>query len=235
MKIEKKIVKNSTKLSIAAKSAIAASFGIAAVALTACEESGDVAAPDPTDLEKPETGAPETETPSSSSIVDIPLSHEALSSSAVEALSSAAKPLSSSSEDVDVMLAGVIAPHHLDTIPSSSSVAEPLSSSSYDELIPPPEAGVIEAPDESDFESSSSSEVNAQSSSAEEPVPLAGDPIIEESSSSEAEQPSSSSVNLNEVCPDNDPFCIQVHMCNNEDGCMVASMVSTYERFDTAG
>ena len=231
MKIEKKIVKNSAKLSLAAKGAIAASFGIAAVALTACEESATAASP----AQDPETGAPETKTPSSSSVVDIPLSHEALSSSAVEALSSAAKPLSSSSEDVDVMLAGVIAPHHLDTIPSSSSVAEPLSSSSYDELIPPPEAGVIEAPDESDFESSSSSEVNAQSSSAEEPVPLAGDPIIEESSSSEAEQPSSSSVNLNEVCPDNDPFCIQVHMCNNEDGCMIASMVSTYERFDTAG
>ena len=77
--------------------------------------------------------------------------------------------------------------------------------------------------------------MNAQSSSAEEPVPLAGDPIIEESSSSEVEQPSSSSVDIHEVCPDNDPFCIQVHMCNNEDGCMVASMVSTYERFDTAG
>ena len=46
MKIEKKIVKNSAKLSIAAKSAIAASLGIAAVALTACEESGTAAAPD---------------------------------------------------------------------------------------------------------------------------------------------------------------------------------------------
>ena len=232
MKIEKKIVKNSAKLSLAAKSAIAASFGIAAVALTACEESATAASP----AQDPETGAPENETPSSSSVVDIPLSHEALSSSAVEALSSAAKPLSSSSEDVDVMLAGVIAPHHLDTIPSSSSVAEPLSSSSYDELIPPPESGVVEAPDDIiNSESSSSSVVEAQSSSAEEPEPLAGDPIIEESSSSEVEQPSSSSVNLQEVCPDNDPFCIQVHMCNNEDGCMVASMVSTYERFDTAG
>ena len=82
MKIEKKIVKNSTKLSIAAKSAIAASFGIAAVALTACEESATAASP----AQDPETGAPETETPSSSSVVDIPLSHEALSSSAVEAL-----------------------------------------------------------------------------------------------------------------------------------------------------
>jgi hypothetical protein len=228
MKIEKKIVKNSAKLSLAAKSAIAASFGIAAVALTACEESGDVAAPDPTDLEKPETGAPETESPSSSSIVDIPLSHETLSSSAVEALSSAAEP------DFPPQ-AGIIPPDEQYVESSSSSEVKPLSSSSYDEPYPPPEAGVIEAPDESDFESSSSSEVNAQSSSAEEPVPLAGDPIIEESSSSEVEQPSSSSVNLQEVCPDNDPFCIQVHMCNNEDGCMVASMVSTYERFDTAG
>ena len=199
MKIEKKIVKNSAKLSLAAKSAIAASFGIAAVALTACEESGTSATPDSTDLEDPNTGS---ETPSSSSVADIPLSHEALSSSAVEALSSAAQ---------DAL---------------SSAMEEPY---------PPPEAGVIEAPDESDFESSSSSEVNAQSSSAEEPVPLAGDPIIEESSSSEVEQPSSSSVDIHEVCPDNDPWCIQVHMCNNEDGCMAASMVSTYERFDIAG
>lgn len=228
MKIEKKIVKNSAKLSLAAKSAIAASFGIAAVALTACEESGDVAAPDPADLEKPETGAPETESPSSSSIVDIPLSHEALSSSAVEALSSAAEP------DFPPQ-AGIILPDEQYVESSSSSEVKPLSSSSYDEPYPPPEAGVIEAPDESDFESSSSSEVEAQSSSAEEPEPLPGDPIIEESSSSEVQQPSSSSINLQEVCPDNDPFCIQVHMCNNEDGCMVASMVSTYERFDTAG
>ena len=201
MKIEKKIVKNSAKLSIAAKSAIAASFGIAAVALTACEESATAASP----AQNPETGAPENETPSSSSVVDIPLSHEALSSSAVEALSSA---------------------------------AEPLSSSSFEEPYPPPEAGTIAAPTDEDIygpSSSSSSEEEAQSSSAEEPVPLAGDPIVEESSSSEGEQPSSSSVDIHEVCPDNDPFCIQVHMCNNEDGCMVASMVSTYERFDTAG
>lgn len=201
MKIEKKIVKNSAKLSIAAKSAIAASFGIAAVALTACEESATAASP----AQNPETGAPENETPSSSSVVDIPLSHEALSSSAVEALSSA---------------------------------AEPLSSSSFEEPYPPPEAGTIAAPTDEDIygpNSSSSSEAEAQSSSAEEPVPLAGDPIVEESSSSEVEQPSSSSVDIHEVCPDNDPWCIQIHMCNNEDGCMAASMVSTYERSDIAG
>lgn len=207
MKIEKKIVRNSATLSLAAKSAIAASLGIAAVALTACEESGTAATPDQTDIENPETGAPENETPSSSSVVDIPLSHEALSSSAVEALSSA---------------------------------AEPLSSSSFEEPYPPPEAGTIAAPTDEDIygpNSSSSSEEEAQSSSAEEPVPLAGDPIIveEESSSSEAEQPSSSSVNTLQACSENDPWCIQVHMCNNEDGCMAASMVSTYERSDIAG
>lgn len=207
MKIEKKIVRNSATLSHAAKSAIAASLGIAAVALTACEESGSLAAPEQTDLENPETGAPENETPSSSSVVDIPLSHEALSSSAVEALSSA---------------------------------AEPLSSSSFEEPYPPPEAGTIAAPTDEDIygpNSSSSSEEEAQSSSAEEPVPLAGDPIIveEESSSSEAEQPSSSSVNTLQACSENDPWCIQVHMCNNEDGCMAASTVSTYERSDIAG
>ena len=82
MKIEKKIVKNSVRFSAAAKSAIAASLGIAAAALTACEESATAASP----AQNPETGAPENETPSSSSVVDIPLSHEALSSSAVEAL-----------------------------------------------------------------------------------------------------------------------------------------------------
>lgn len=207
MKIEKKIVRNSATLSLAAKSAIAASLGIAAVALTACEESGSLAAPEQPDLENPETGAPENETPSSSSVVDIPLSHEALSSSAVEALSSA---------------------------------AEPLSSSSFEEPYPPPEAGTIAAPTDEDIygpNSSSSSEEEPQSSSAEEPVPLAGDPIIveEESSSSEAEQPSSSSVNTLQACSENDPWCIQVHMCNNEDGCMAASMVSTYERSDIAG
>lgn len=207
MKIEKKIVKNSTKLSLAAKSTIAASLGIVAATFTACEESGSVAAPERPDLENPDTGAPKTETSSSSNAVDIPLSHEALSSSAVEALSSA---------------------------------AEPLSSSSFEEPYPPPEAGTIAAPTDEDIygpNSSSSSEEEAQSSSAEEPVPLAGDPIIveEESSSSEAEQPSSSSVNTLQACSENDPWCIQVHMCNNEDGCMAASMVSTYERSDIAG
>jgi hypothetical protein len=208
MKIEKKIVKNSAKLSIAAKSAIAASFGIAAVALTACEESATAASP----AQNPETGAPENETPSSSSVVDIPLSHEALSSSAVEALSSAAEPLSSSSFEESY------------PPPEAGTIAAPTDKDIY-------------GPN-----SSSSSEEEAQSSSAEEPVPLAGDPIFIDDSlssvnSSNSEDPASSS-SFNRYqgeCPNGpaSPDC-NVRLCVDPDGpCnLIVSMVTTYEPGD---
>ena len=208
MKIEKKIVKNSAKLSIAAKSAIAASFGIAAVALTACEESATAATP----AQNPETGAPENETPSSSSVVDIPLSHEALSSSAVEALSSAAEPLSSSSFEEPY------------PPPEAGTIAAPTDEDIY-------------GPN-----SSSSSEAEAQSSSAEEPVPLAGDPIFIDDSlssvnSSNSEDPASSS-SFNRYqgeCPNGpaSPDC-NVRLCVDPDGpCnLIVSMVTTYEPGD---
>ena len=208
MKIEKKIVKNSAKLSIAAKSAIAASFGIAAVALTACEESATAATP----AQNPETGAPENETPSSSSVVNIPLSHEALSSSAVEALSSAAEPLSSSSFEEPY------------PPPEAGTIAAPTDEDIY-------------GPN-----SSSSSEERAQSSSAEEPVPLAGDPIFINDSlssvnSSNSEDPASSS-SFNRYqgeCPNGpaSPDC-NVRLCVDPDGpCnLIVSMVTTYEPGD---
>lgn len=208
MKIEKKIVKNSAKLSIAAKSTIAASFGIAAVALTACEESATAASP----AQNPETGAPENETPSSSSVVDIPLSHEALSSSAVEALSSAAEPLSSSSFEEPY------------PPPEAGTIAAPTDEDIY-------------GPN-----SSSSSEEEAQSSSAEEPVPLAGDPIFIDDSlssvnSSNSEDPASSS-SFNRYqgeCPNGpaSPDC-NVRLCVDPDGpCnLIVSMVTTYEPGD---
>ena len=208
MKIEKKIVKNSAKLSIAAKSAIAASFGIAAVALTACEESATAASP----AQNPETRAPENETPSSSSVVDIPLSHEALSSSAVEALSSAAEPLSSSSFEEPY------------PPPEAGTIAAPTDEDIY-------------GPN-----SSSSSEEEAQSSSAEEPIPLAGDPIFINDSlssvnSSNSEDPASSS-SFNRYqgeCPNGpaSPDC-NVRLCVDPDGpCnLIVSMVTTYEPGD---
>lgn len=212
MKIEKKIVKNSTKLSIAAKNAIAASLGIAAVALTACEESGTAAAPDQTNLENPETGAPENETPSSSSVVDIPLSHEALSSSAVEALSSAAQ---------DALSSAMEEPY---PPPEAGTIAAPTDEDIY-------------GPN-----SSSSSEEEAQSSSAEEPLPLAGDPIFIDDSlssvnSSNSEDPASSS-SFNRYqgeCPNGpaSPDC-NVRLCVDPDGpCnLIVSMVTTYEPGD---
>ena len=208
MKIEKKIVKNSAKLSIAAKSAIAASFGIAAVALTACEESATAASP----AQNPETRVPENETPSSSSVVDIPLSHEALSSSAVEALSSAAEPLSSSSFEEPY------------PPPEAGTIAAPTDEDIY-------------GPN-----SSSSSEEEAQSSSAEEPVPLAGDPIFIDdslssvnSSNSEAPASSSSFNRYQGECPNGpaSPDC-NVRLCVDPDGpCnLIVSMVTTYEPGD---
>ena len=219
MKIEKKIVKNSPKLSLAAKSAIAASFGIAAVALTACEESATAASP----AQDPETGAPETETPSSSSVVDIPLSHEALSSSAVEALSSAAQDALSSAmeEPYPPPEAGTIAAPTDEDIygpnPSSSSEAEVPSSSSVEEAL-----------------SSSSDDI--------ELPPLAGDPIFIDDSlssvnSSNSEDPASSS-SFNRYqgeCPNGpaSPDC-NVRLCVDPDGpCnLIVSMVTTYEPGD---
>ena len=227
MKIEKKIVKNGAKLSLAAKSAIAASFGIAAVALTACEESGTAAAPENPDLENHDKKVTDSETPSSSSkVVDIPLSHTAISSSVIEALSSAAEP------DYPPQ-AGVIPPDELYPESSSSSEVNPQSSSSNDELIPPPEAGVVEAPDDIvNSESSSSSVVEAQSSSSEEPESnIVGPiPIVEESSSSEEVKP----YYLNEECSDNDPSCMKIHLCTDpkDPSCTLISMVTTFEQDD---
>ena len=217
MKIEKKIVKNSAKLSLAAKSAIAASFGIAAVALTACEESGSVAAPENPDLQNPDTKGPETENPSSSSkVVDIPLSHEALSSEAQEALSSAAQDaLSSAAEEP-------FPPPEAGVIPPDEDIYGPKSSSS--EVTPP--------------NSSSDEEIIE---------PLAGDPIIEvdslSSSSTDIEQPkSSSSANSSSSfnhyqgeCPNGpaSPDC-NIRFCEDPDSpCnLIVSMVTTYEPGD---
>lgn len=209
MKIEKKIVKNSAKLSLAAKSAIAASFGIAAVALTACEESGTSAAPDSTDLEDPNTGS---ETPSSSSVADIPLSHEALSSSAIEALSSAAEPLSSSSfeEPYPPPEAGTIA------APTDEDIYGPNSSSSSEE----------------EAQSSSAEEPVPLAGD-----PIFIDDSLSSANSSNSEDPASSS-SFNRYqgeCPNGpaSPDC-NVRLCVDPDGpCnLIVSMVTTYEPGD---
>ena len=96
MKIEKKKVTGNSRLSSATKAGVASLLGMSAVLMSGClgeAESGQVIGPVEPDNNNPNSSdASETpEIQSSSSIVDIPLSHELLSSEAVEALSSSSK------------------------------------------------------------------------------------------------------------------------------------------------
>ena len=206
MKIEKRKVSCSKPFSAAVKSAIAASFGIAAAfTLNACDDSTSASSEQGGDtVTEPESSAQvepgssaategaatssqaESKQSSSSKVVDIPLSHEPLSSEAVEALSAAAE--SSSSEAAAVSVADN--PASSAAAPSSSEAA-PASSDA--------------TPASSTSPSSSSVGSWGQGTSSVEP------------------------------CSEDDPFCIQVHMCENQYGCMVGSMVTTFERDDITG
>lgn len=220
MKIEKKKITGNKQLSAAAKSAIAATLGMAAAfTLNACDDSssakdddveplGGIVAPDEyrgdpessseavspassSETAEPETSS-ETDSPASSSskIVDIPLSQEPVSSSVAEAISSLMESSSSQA-----------APESSEAAPTSSTVAPGSSSEA--------------TPASSDDTPSSSSHSGWNYWPAD---------------------PSSSSKDYSDVCPDNDPWCIQVHMCEDRpDGCMAASMVTTFERDDITG
>ena len=147
MKIEKKKVVKSSKLSNFAKSAVAAALGIAAsIGTTACDDSISAIGGDKKQEPEPTCGEVECGSEfSSSSYTNISSSGEHLSSEAIEALSSAKQPKSSSS----IISAGI--PHTY----SSSSVKQP-SSSSYE---PPLQAGILPP-----YEDSSSSETPSSSS-----------------------------------------------------------------------
>ena len=124
LNIEKKIVARSTKLSSIAKKAIAATFGLsAAYSFNAC--SGDDVGTKPIEpQEPPQTPTPESSNSdafsSSSKYLDIPQSHEAISSEVFEALSSAAQPAANSSATTPASSA---------VQPANSSAAQPASSS----------------------------------------------------------------------------------------------------------
>lgn len=220
MKIEKKKVVKSSKLSKFTKSAVAAALGIAAsIGTTACDDSIS-AIGDDNKKQEPEPTCGETacgEQNSSSSYADISSSGEHLSSEAIEALSSAKQPKSSSS----IISAGI--PHTY----SSSSVEKP-SSSSYEPII---EAGILPP-----YEESSSSET-LSSSSIVEPEPLAGDPIIQESSSSEstpdAQSSSSSDIDIKPAPIDTIDHNPRVYLCpDGTTSCLMVSMVTTFEHDD---
>ncbi len=231
MKIEKKKVVKSSKLNKFTKSAVAAALGIAAsIGTTACDDSMS-ATGDDNKKQEPEPTCGETacgEQFSSSSYTDIFSSGEHLSSEAIEALSSAKLPKSSSSVD-PLISSGVpliSSPSSSDSH-SSSSVEKP-SSSSYEPMI---EAGILPP-----YEESSSSEMQS-SSSIVEPEPLAGDPIIQESSSSEstpdAQSSSSSDTDIKPAPIDTIDLNPRVYLCpDGTTSCLMVSMVTTFEQDD---
>jgi len=229
MKIEKKKVVKSSKLSHFTKTTVAAALGIAAsFGTTACDDSMSATSGD--HPKQPETNptcgqAACGEQYSSSSYTDISSSGEHLSSEAIEALSSAMQPLSSSSTAFPPPESG--SPMVLSSERLSSSSVEKPSSSSYE---PPPEAGILPP-----YEESSSSEMQS-SSSIVEPEPLAGDPIIQESSSSEstpeAQSSSSSDIDI-KPAPIDTNYNPRIHLCPDGTGsCLIYSMVTTFEQDD---
>ena len=159
MKIEKKKVVKSSKLSNFAKSAVAAALGIAAsIGTTACDDSISAIGGDKKQEPEPTCGEVECGSEfSSSSYTNISSSGEHLSSEAIEALSSAKQPKSSSS----IISAGI--PHTY----SSSSVKQP-SSSSYE---PPLQAGILPPYEESSSSETPSSSSEEKSSSSEADIP----------------------------------------------------------------
>ena len=215
MKIEKKKITGNRQLSTTAKSAIAAALGMAAAfTLNACDDSSSASGDD-----EPLGGVIEPEDPILPDSVNS--SETASSSSQTEATPSSSSQTetapSSSSKIVDIPLSQE---------PVSSSVAEAISSlmeSSSSEAAP----ASSEAASTSSETAPTSSTVAPESSSAEAPP--------SSSSNYGWGVPNSSSVNLEEVCPDNDAWCIQLHMCENQSGCMAGSMVTTFERDDITG
>ena len=159
MKIEKKKVVKRSKLSNFAKSAVAAALGIAAsIGSTACDDSISAIGGDKKQEPEPTCGEVECGSEfSSSSYTDISSSGEHLSSEAIEALSSAKLPKSSSS----IISAGI--PHTY----SSSSVKQP-SSSSYE---PPLQAGILPPYEDSSSSETPSSSSEEKSSSSEADIP----------------------------------------------------------------
>ena len=210
MKIEKRKVFNGVKLSNATKTAIAATFGMAAAAaISGCNDDSDsIVGP----AQGP-TPVSSNASESSSSVQDIPLSHEAISSSVLEALSSATQPLPASSSAANPV-SSAAEPTSSATEPASSAV-EPASSATE-----PTSSAAEPGSSANETTSSSSIETPASSSSAQSPY---GDCAPDDNDC------------INEwLCTHDDPRCPTIHFCEdrNDPRCMVVSMVSTYDRSD---
>ena len=148
MKIEKKKIINSSRLSSTTKAGIASMLGMSAVLMSGClgeAESGQVIGPVEPDNNNPNS-SDDSEGPeiaSSSSVADIPLSHEHLSSEVVEALSSSSvQTPSSSSENIassssETPISSSEKAVSSSSESSSSSFVEHVRSSSSDTVVPP--------------------------------------------------------------------------------------------------
>ncbi|MBO4435771.1 MAG: hypothetical protein J5791_02675 [Fibrobacter sp.] len=232
MKIEKRKISGGKPLSATAKSAIAATLGMAAAfTLNACDDSssakddnagpgplGGIVAPDEyrgdpessseaaspassSETAEPETSS-ETVSPASSSskTVDIPLSQEPVSSSLMDAISSALESSSSEAAPTSSTIApesSAITPTSSETVPTSSAIA-PESSS---ETVQPGSSSVTPA---------SSSSINGW-----------GDPVVNPCEG----VPAGTEVE----------YGGRLYLCPNSSssgGGMMFSMISTFERTD---
>ena len=148
MKIEKKKVIGNSCLSKATKAGVASMLGMSAILMSGCTgdaESGQVIGPVEPDNNNPNSSdASETpEIQSSSSVADIPLSHERLSSEAIEALSSSSiqspssssENLASSSSETPISSSEKAVSSSSES--SSSTFVEHVRSSSSDTVVPP--------------------------------------------------------------------------------------------------
>ena len=148
MKIEKKKVTGNSCLSNTAKAGVASLLGMSAVFMSGClsdAESGQVAGPIEPDNNNPNSSdaSQSPENTSSSSVVDIPLSHERLSSEVVEALSSSSvqtpssssENLASSSSETPISSSEKAVSSSSES--SSSTFVEHVRSSSSDTVVPP--------------------------------------------------------------------------------------------------
>ena len=148
MKIEKKKVTGNSRLSNATKAGVASMLGMSAILMSGCTgdaESGQVIGPVEPDNNNPNSSdaSESPEIQSSSSVADIPLSHERLSSEAIEAFSSSSvqspssssENLASSSSETPISSSEKAVSSSSES--SSSSFVEHVRSSSSDTVVPP--------------------------------------------------------------------------------------------------
>ena len=227
MKIEKKKVVKSSKLSYFAKSAVATALGFAAsIGTTACDDSISATGGDKK-TQEPEPTCGEVacgEQFSNSSYTDIKSSQERLSSSSLEALSSAATKLSSNSLEPPIS-SGV---PHVSTPTSSESASSssvaPVSSSLEEPIMLSGDIAPFEDPESSSSETESSSSHPSNEKITVEPEILIIEPNPEDTIKEK--------LYLEIRCDKSDSTSYNARLCEDSHGFTILSMVTTFEQDD---